>query len=59
MRVKKMNEKKREHVVDVLVIRISLHSHLIDVTRAQRVFLEKEYKKRILISHKEIKIFNF
>ena len=52
MRMKKMNEKKREDMIDVLVIRVPLCSHhLIDILGAQTVFLEEDCKKRISISH--------
>jgi len=50
MRVKK-NEWKKEDMVGVLVIRVPLHSHPIDVLRAQTLFLEEDCKKRISISH--------
>ena len=51
MRMKKMNEKKKD-MVDVLVIRIPLCSHPIDILGVQTVFLEEEEcKKRISISH--------
>jgi len=44
--------KKREYMVDVLVIRVvSLCSHLIDILGAQTVFLEEDDKKIILIYH--------
>jgi len=43
--------KKREDMIGVLIIRVHLRSHSIDVARAQTVFLEKECKKRISISH--------
>ena len=46
-----MNEKKREDMVDVLVIRVPLCSHSIDILGAQMVFLEEVCKKRISISH--------
>ena len=49
-----MNEKKRKDMVGVLVIRVLLCSHPIDILGAQTVFLDlKEYecKKRISISH--------
>ena len=51
MRIKKMNEKK-EDMVGVLVIRVPLCSHPIDILGgAQTVFLEEDCKKRISISH--------
>ena len=40
MRMKKMNEKQREDVVCVLVIRVSLCSHPIDILGAQTMFFE-------------------
>jgi len=46
-----MNEKKRENIIGVLVIHIPLCSHPIDILGAQTVFLEKDRKKRISISH--------
>ena len=46
-----MNEKKREDIVGVLVIRVPLCSHPINILGVQTVFLEKDYKKRISISH--------
>jgi len=38
-------------MIGVLVIRVPLCSHPIDVLRVQTVFLEEESKKRISISH--------
>ena len=43
--------KKREDMVGVLVTRVPLCSHLIDILGAQTVFLEKDCKKRMSISH--------
>ena len=37
-------------MIGVLVIRIPLHSHSIDVPRAQTVSLEEDCKKKISIS---------
>ena len=51
MRMKKMNEKKREDMIGMLVIRVPLCSHPIDILGAQTVFLEEDYKKRISIYH--------
>ena len=51
MRKKKMNEKKRENMISVLVIRVPLCSHPIDILGSQTVFLEEDCKKRISISH--------
>ena len=47
--MKKMNEKK-EDMVSVLVIRVPLCSHPIDILEAQKVFLEKD-RKIISIFH--------
>ena len=44
-----MNE-KRENMIGVLVIRVPLCSHPIDISGTE-VFLEEDYKKRISISH--------
>jgi len=38
-------------MIGMLVIRVLLRSHPIDVARAQIVFLGKDCKKRISISH--------
>jgi len=38
-------------MVGVLVIRVSLYSHPIDILGAQTVFLEEDCKKIISISH--------
>ena len=43
--------RKREDMVGVLVIFVSVCSHSIDIYGAKTVFLEKDCKKRILISH--------
>ena len=51
MKVKKKWMKKKEDMINVLLICVSLSSHSIDVPRAQTVFLEKDYKKRISISY--------
>jgi len=37
-------------MIGVLVIRVPLCSHPIDILRAQTVFLEEDWKKRISIS---------
>ena len=49
--MKNMNEKKRKKMVGVLVMRIPQCSHPINILGAQTVFLEKDCKKRISISH--------
>ena len=41
-----MNAKRREYMVGVLVIRVPLCPHPIDVSRAQTVFLEEEGHRR-------------
>ena len=47
MRVKKrMSTKRREDMIDVLVIRVSLCPHPINVPRAQTLFLEEEHHRR-------------
>ena len=38
-------------MIGVLVIRVPLRSHSIDVPRAHKVFFEEDDKKKILISH--------
>ena len=38
-------------MVGVLIIRVPLCSHSIDILGVQMVFLEEDSKKRILISH--------
>jgi len=43
--------KKREDMIGMLVLRVPLRSHSIDVPRAQTVFCGEDCKKRILISH--------
>ena len=49
MRMEKMNEKKRRY--DWCASYMCSYSHPIDILRAQTVFLEENYKKRISISH--------
>jgi len=46
-----MNEKKRKNMIGVLVIYVPLCSDPIDVPQSHMVFLEKDCKKRISISH--------
>jgi len=43
--------KKKEDMVGVLVIRVSLSSHPIDILGVKAVFLEEDCKKRISISY--------
>ena len=45
-----MRMKKRKNMVDVLVIRVPLCSHPIDVVEVQTVFIG-DCKKKISISH--------
>jgi len=44
-------KKERENIIGVLVIRVSLYSHPIDILGVQTMFLEEDYKKKISISH--------
>ena len=48
MRMKEMNEKKRRYG---WCASVHLCSHPIDILGVQTVFLERDCKKRILISH--------
>ena len=41
---------KKKDMVDMLIIRVPLYSHSIDIVRAETVFLE-DGKKKISISH--------
>ena len=43
--------KKRKDMIGVLVIRVPLCSHSIDILRTQTVFLEENCNKRISIFH--------
>jgi len=38
-------------MIGVLVIRVPLCSHPINILKVQTVFLEEDYKKKISISH--------